>query len=75
MTEAVDTQIATLPVYCRRCGKRLTNPLSIARNYGKVCWQKVNNLIGIHTILNNGKTYTSDTVQLVLGPFWEGINK
>jgi len=27
---------------CNRCGKTLTNPKSIDRGYGPVCWRKIN---------------------------------
>jgi len=29
---------------CRRCGRALSNPVSLARGYGPVCWRK----LGLH---------------------------
>ena len=28
-------------VSCKRCGKRLTNPKSLERGYGPICWGKI----------------------------------
>jgi len=28
-------------IRCQRCGRALTNPKSIERGYGPVCWQKI----------------------------------
>lgn len=30
-----------MPIYCNRCGRALTNPVSVERHFGPVCWGKV----------------------------------
>ena len=32
---------------CKRCGRRLTDPESIKRGYGNVCWEKIHEKHGI----------------------------
>jgi len=27
--------------YCRRCGRKLSNPISKHRGYGPTCWKKI----------------------------------
>lgn len=33
--------VENIIINCKRCGKELTNPQSIKRGYGPICWGKL----------------------------------
>lgn len=36
--------------YCRACGSRLTDPVSIARGYGRNCWKEVPTMVVLEVV-------------------------
>jgi hypothetical protein len=50
---------------CARCGRQLTNPVSVQRGYGPVCWGKINHAKG-------DTMYEFEDIQLNV-PLEEGI--
>lgn len=32
---------------CKKCGRKLTNPTSLKRGYGPICWGKISHIPGV----------------------------
>lgn len=43
---------------CKRCGRKINDPISIERGYGKTCWEKVQEQPDLIFLLQHGPLKT-----------------